>query len=506
MKSEIEEKSINELKSELGKYEDNELKKPKRYYDLLSELIDRECNERSPEAIDDAKRLIKECTIKDGKESRSVLDAEAKLLSVKALLGKEVTSDEILELLSRYRSIFGELSEEVVEYELLASKLFLHIGEPFVSAEFLFKGYHGAVELYGPVSKKAIELLGDIIHGLTDFGATSFAISMAEDVLTRVLDNPPHDENMMMLYSILSYVYNEDGKCDIAIEYKKKGVELSMEIFGKGSVEEKEQSLDLASLLISDDDTLEEGGELIAKLLKRTRGFNRVPLMELYAFYYLKTGNVGKAIKIQSKVVDKRGVYKLASDEDMEDYLLAKTILANFYSKKKAYSDAISLQKEIVSEKEKLYGEDTLEYLDSMDLLAGYIAEVNPKEALELCRKIIIARKRFSSDSQGTLSSEYNYAEVLFKAGKIEDALKVVRHLMRIYKRYDEEDFLEAIKAKELLAICYIARGKSGDKSRAIKIYQECLESLLRTQGPDFPLTKFARDTLDDLLEDEGKS
>lgn len=496
--------SLTELRSELEKYDDKAIKKNKRYYEIFDEICLREFESQLyDDALRDTKDLYREVLNRDGKDSAESLDYEGKILAIRIASHDEVDDNEIFQLFGKYKTLFGEYSKETIGFMIFASTLFMVIQEPFTSFEFFFKAYNATVALEGALSDSALDLLSEITRKLSDYGATSIAVSLAEETLAGINNDTPIDNRIVRLYDILSYAYKDEENSELSIDYKKKAAELSEKLNGSESPITIDRYLDLASLYISMDEELDEAKRILDSYFKKSTGINRLSIKELLAFYYMKKEKMDDAIKMQEEVVKSRERKKSASSEDMMDYLDAKSTLANFYSLSLRKTLAIETENEILSEKVRLFGPFAEETLDSMEKLARYLSSEKPEDAIALFRQIVDIRANdYGKEDPMTMQSEYNMAITLAEIGNYEEALEILRRHHRVYKKYGEEDFIDAIKAKELMAEVYSKRNKRGDTQRAINLYEEALEILLRNNGPDFPLTVIARDALDSLVSE----
>ena len=183
-----------------------------------------------------------------------------------------------------------------------------------------------------------------------------------------------------------------------------------------------------------------------------------------------------QALSIRNRVLPKDHPHTLA---------VMSNLAAN-YADLGRKSDALKLRQEVLVASRRSLPPDHPDFLSYLNNLAVSYAGMNRySDALKLWEEILAARKRiFPPDHPDTLMGMSNLAVSYAAAGRTDDALKMWEEALAARKRVLPQDHPDTLKTMNNLAVCYRVMGRRGD---ALTLHEETLAAHRRTLPPIFP-------------------
>ncbi|KAL7764623.1 hypothetical protein ACKLNR_005768 [Fusarium oxysporum f. sp. zingiberi] len=188
--------------------------------------------------------------------------------------------------------------------------------------------------------------------------------------------------------------------------------------------------------------------------------------------------------------------------ESEEDSLLRASLLhrvGSFFEHQGRYSKAEKLQREGLTIREKLLGEEHIETIVTASDLAVSLSKLGRFEESErLQRGVIETLKRLYGDEhEKTLDAIANLSVTLSKQEKTEEALALDRHIFEVKKRTLGDEHISTIRAMNNLAISL------GDEEGE-EMHRQALERKIKIFGEEHPNTLHSKANLATMLFNKG--
>ncbi len=207
---------------------------------------------------------------------------------------------------------------------------------------------------------------------------------------------------------------------------------------------------------------------------------------------YWQAGHTSDAIEIEEGVVSDRE--RLLGDEHA-DTLMGRANLGVTYAEAGRTSDAIEIGERVVAELERLMGDDYRGTLTARANLAHTYRQVGrTSDAIALGERVLADRERLLGDEHpDTLVARANLVVAYLQAGRIGDATELAERVLADRVRLLGEEHRQTLTARAHLAGCYRQAGRTSD---AITLGKRVVDDRRHILGDEHPDTMTARASL----------
>ena len=180
---------------------------------------------------------------------------------------------------------------------------------------------------------------------------------------------------------------------------------------------------------------------------------------------------------------------------DHPDTLASRNNLAGAYRAVGRLTEAITLYKQVLTDRIRVLGEDHPNTLTSRNNLAyAYESAGRLEEAITLYKQVLTDRIRvLGEDHPNTLTSRNNLAYAYKSAGRLTEAITLYKQVLPDRIRVLGEDHPDTLGSRNNLAYAYESAGRLEE---AITLYEQVTKDFARVLGEDHPLTKTVRKNL----------
>ncbi len=180
---------------------------------------------------------------------------------------------------------------------------------------------------------------------------------------------------------------------------------------------------------------------------------------------------------------------------DHPNTLTARNNLAGSYSGAGRNDEAITIQEQVLADRERILGVDHPDTLRARNNLAGsYSGAGRNDEAITIQEQVLADRERILGvDHPDTLTARNNLAGSYSRVGRSDEAITIREQVLADYERILGVDHPDTLMARSNLAYSYSGVGRNDE---AITIQEQVLADRERILGVDHPDTLMARSNL----------
>lgn len=215
-------------------------------------------------------------------------------------------------------------------------------------------------------------------------------------------------------------------------------------------------------------------------------------LLDRYATYLQYSGLVQAAPPIFERAVT---LYAGVATGDDPILLLRRGNLATSYWSAGRNDYAISIQEQVLADRERVSGRDHADtHFARANLASSYWAAGRNDDAITLHEQVLADRRRILGDDHpDTLLTRANLASCYWTAGRNDDAITLGEQVITDTKRILGDDHPETLHAQHNLAFPYESAGRVRE---AIELMEQTVEARERVLGKEHPDTILSKTTL----------